>query len=118
MRHALLIALTLLAATIPADADQAAVTPQSTPRFGTLRAAQKDPYTRLFEVRDALTQAQQGAAKDAPKEAPKRDVVCGLTIIEADPFFDQKMKVTPPKDPNVRYTIRAVEPSICNPARK
>jgi hypothetical protein len=56
-----------------------------------------------------LKQAQQQVAQ----AAPKRKNVCGMTIIEADPFFDQKMKVSPPKDPNVRYTIRAVEPSIC-----
>ena len=109
MRHTLFIALTLLAATSPAGADQAAVTPQSTARLGALRAAQRDPYARLFEVREAVKQVQQGAVKDAPK----KDVVCGMTIIEADPYFDQKMKVTPPKDPNVRYTIRAVEPPIC-----
>ena len=41
-----------------------------------------------------------------------------MTIIEADPFFDQKMKVTPPKDAGVRYTIRAVDPALCNSARK
>ena len=40
-----------------------------------------------------------------------------MTMIEADPSFDQKMKVTPPKDPNVRYTIRAVDPPICNPTK-
>ena len=41
-----------------------------------------------------------------------------MTIIEADPFFDQKMKVTPPKDPTVRYTIRAVDPPICASAAR
>ena len=41
-----------------------------------------------------------------------------MTIIEADPYFDQKMKVTPPKDDHVRYTIRAVDPTVCNASRK
>jgi len=108
MRYALFVALTLLAVAIPAHADQPAA-PQSTARFGALRAAQRNPYARLFEVRDALKQAQRQVAQSAPRKT----IVCGMTIIEADPFFDQRMKVTPPKDPNVRYTIRAVEPSIC-----
>jgi len=41
-----------------------------------------------------------------------------MTIIEADPYFDQKMKVTLPKDGNVRYVIRAVDPAACNASRK
>lgn len=109
MRNALFIALTLLASAIPLNADQPAATPQSTAQFGALRRPQKNPYDRLFEAREALKQAQPDAAKDAPKKR----VVCGTTIIEADPFFDQKMKVTPPKDANVRYTIRAVPPPVC-----
>ena len=65
-------------------------------------------------MRDALKEAQQ----DAAKGAQKRTVVCGMTIIEVDPFFDQKMKAAPPKDASVRYTIRAFDPPVCNPARK
>jgi hypothetical protein len=108
MRNALFISLTLLTVAIPVHGDQPAASPQSTTQFGALRPSQ-NPYAKLFEVRDALKQAQQQVAPSAPKKT----IVCGMTIIEADPFFDQKMKVTPPKDPNVRYTIRAVEPSIC-----
>ena len=48
----------------------------------------------------------------------KPKVVCGMTIIEADPYFDQKMKVTPPKAGNVRYVIRAVDPAVCNSQSK
>jgi hypothetical protein len=109
MRHALFISLTLLASAIPLSADQPSAAPRSTALFGALRPPQNGPYAKLFEAREALEQAQQQVAQ----AAPKRKNVCGMTIIEADPFFDQKMKVSPPKDPNVRYTIRAVEPSIC-----
>jgi hypothetical protein len=108
MRNALVISLTLLTVAIPVHADQPAASPRSTTQFGSRRPSQ-NPYAKLFEVRDALTQAQQQVAQSPPKKT----IVCGMTIIEADPFFDQKMKVTPPGDPEVRYTIRAVEPSIC-----
>lgn len=109
MRHALFLSLTLLASAIPLSADQPSAAPRSTGQFGARRPPQNNPYARLFEVREAVTQAPQQVGQ----AAPKKKIVCGMTIIEADPFFDQKMKVTPPKDPKVRYTIRAVEPSIC-----
>jgi hypothetical protein len=114
MRHVLFISLTLLAGAMPVSADQPTNAPPSTARFGAQRPQAPNPYAKLFEVREALKQAQQAAGV---KVVPKKKVVCGMTIIEADPLFDQKMKVTPPKDPNVRYTIRAVDPPICNPTK-
>ena len=112
MRNALFISMTILAG--PVFADQPAPNPSPTAQFGAPRRAQKNPYASLFTVQDALKQAQQRLAP----AAPNRTVVCGMTIIEADPYFDAKMRVTPPKDADVRYTIRAVDPAICNPARK
>lgn len=110
MRNALFFSVTLLAGAVPVFADQVVLNPSPATRFGALRQArQASLYSKLFEVRDALKQAQSQAMKDVPKNK----IVCGMTIIEADPFFDQKMKVTPPKDPNVRYTIRAVPPPVC-----
>ncbi|MBY0495628.1 MAG: hypothetical protein K2Y23_15575 [Cyanobacteria bacterium] len=98
MRKAvLLLSLALMAGPIPAVADQ----------------ARANPYSRLFETRDLLTKAMQERSVP-PAGQPKPKVACGMTIIEAPPFFDQKMKVEPRKDPNVRYTIRAVEPTICS----
>jgi hypothetical protein len=109
MGKAVLFAVAFMACASPVYADQLA-NPQSSAQFGALRQAQRaNPYSKLFEVREALKQAQQQAMQGAPK----KKIVCGMTIIEADPFFDQKMKVTPPKDPNVRYTIRAVPPPVC-----
>ena len=110
MRHALFISLTLLAGAVPVNADQPTATPPSTARFGAQRPSPNNPYATLFEARENLKQALQQQVAQA---APKKKILCGTTIIEADPFFDQKMKVTPPKDPNVRYTIRAVDPPIC-----
>ena len=110
MRRALLISLTLLAGAVPLSADQPTAAPPSTARFGAQRPSPNNPYAKLFEARENLKQVLQQQVAQA---APKKKIVCGTTIIEADPFFDQKMKVTPPKDPSVRYTIRAVEPPIC-----
>ena len=109
MRNALLLAIALLPGTMPVSADQPAANQTPPPKFGAQRPAQSNPYGRLFEARELLEQAQQQLAR----QASKKSVCNGMTIIEADPFFDQKMKVTPPKDPNVKYTIRAVEPSPC-----
>ena len=113
MRIAALITLALLAAAVPAAADQAPVSPNSTTTFGALRPAPaSDPYGRLFAAQQALKQA--AAKASAPlAAAPKTRVVCGMTVIEVGPALDPKMGVTPPKDAGVRYTIRAIEPPIC-----
>jgi hypothetical protein len=113
MRNVLLISITLLGLAIPVSADQAPVSPNSTARFGAQRPPQSSPYARLFEVREALKSAQQAAGV---KPASKK-TVCGMTMIEVDPAFDPKMKVTPRKDPNLRHTIRAIDPPICNPTK-
>ena len=78
-------------------------------------AQKANPYAKLFDAREALKQAVR---TEAQKLEPKSKIVCGMTIIEADPYFDQKMKVTPPKDGNVRYTIRAIDPAVCNSQSK
>ena len=116
MRSALLLSIGLFLGAIPVSAGQASVNPQATARLGALRPTQSaNPYAKLFEAREALEQAVQS---EAQKHESKKEIVCGMTIIEADPYFDQKMKVTPPKDANVRYTIRAVDPAVCNTSRK
>jgi hypothetical protein len=118
MRHAILIvSMTLLTGAIPLSADQQAVVPSANAKIGALRNAQtSSPYSKLFEVRSALTQAvQQESQKAAPTtSAPKKRIVCGMTIIEVGPELDPKMAIAPPKDQSVRYTIRAIEPPVCN----
>ena len=114
MRNAILILAILLAVAGLATADQTALNAQSTTQFGALRPAQSsNPYSKLFEARGALKQAVQQESTKA--RTPKTRIVCGMTIIEADPSIDPKMGVTPPKDEKVRHTIRAVEPPICWP---
>ena len=46
------------------------------------------------------------------KAAPKPTVVCGMTLVPADPTFDPQMKVTVP-DRGVAYPMRAVPPTVC-----
>ena len=116
MRIALLVSVGLLLGALPVSADQTKVNPQATARLGALRPAPAaTPYARLFGAREALTQAVQSEAQNS---GSKSKIVCGMTMIEADPYFDQKMKVTPPKNDSVRYTIRAVDPAVCNASRK
>ena len=115
MRTALLFSIGLFLGAIPLSADQASVNTQA-PALGGLRPARSsNPYAKLFEARAALKQAVQN---EAQKLESKSKIVCGMTIIEADPYFDQKMKVTLPKDDNVRYTIRAVDPVVCSSQSK
>ena len=116
MRTAVLVSLGLLIGALPVSADQASANPQATARLGALRPARSpNPYAKLFDAREALKQAVQ---TEVHKNEAKSKVVCGMTIIEADPYFDQEMKVTPLKDDHVRYTIRAVDPTVCNASRK
>ena len=44
--------------------------------------------------------------------APKPTVVCGMTLVPADPTFDPQMKVTVP-DRGVAYPMRVVPPTVC-----
>jgi len=115
MRTALIVSMGLFIGVLPVSARQASVNPQATSRLGALRPAQKaNPYAKLFDAREALKQAVRS---EAQKLEPKSKVVCGMTIIEADPFFDQKMRIAPDRDANVKYTIRAADPPICRPSR-
>jgi hypothetical protein len=116
MRTALLFSIGLFLGALPVSADQASVNPPATARLGALRPApSSNPYATLFDAREALNPAVQSPAQ---KLESKSKIVCGMTIIEADPYFDQKMQVTPPKGDEVRYTIRAFDPPVCNASRK
>lgn len=52
---------------------------------------------------------QAPAAAPAP---PAPTVVCGMTVVRADPKADPKMRVAPKND-GVKYAMRTVPPSIC-----
>ena len=92
----------------------------STPRpAGTFGAArQKAPagaYSNLFKAQDLLKTALEQQRPAAEKA--KRRVVCGMTIIEADPATDPRMVAEAPKSSGIEYKIRAMDPPICNPAK-
>jgi hypothetical protein len=114
MRAFLVFGVVALTSGAVAFADQSPVKPQATTQFGALRPAQsKDPYRKLFDTQTALKAAlaqQLHTATSAP--APK--VVCGMTLIPANPTIDPKMMVEKPRSDGTKYTIRAVDPPICN----
>jgi len=111
MRNAAIVVI-VFAVTVPVFGDQSSINPQAAVKFGALRREQsKDPYKRLFEAQTALKLAMaQAQARTSPLK-PK--VVCGMTIVPADPTIDPKMRITPPQNPNLEYKIRVLEPPVC-----
>ena len=49
---------------------------------------------------------------DATTSPSKAMVVCGMTLVPADPKFDSRMRVAAP-DSRVSYTMRTSPPPIC-----
>ena len=107
MSNAVIVMFILSAS--PAFAEQSMPTPRANARFGALRPSESDPYKKLFEPQKSIQRSSE-----PPAGKPK--TVCGMTIVPADPSIDPKM-VIPPKSGGVDYTIRAIDPPICNPAR-
>jgi hypothetical protein len=112
MSKAMVVTL-MLVTVAPVFGDQSAPNPQSNALLGALRKAeQAKPYGKLFQARQLWQQAIAEKAKDA-----KPKVVCGMLIVPADPSLDPKMRIAPPQNPNVEYTIRTIDPPVCNPAK-
>jgi hypothetical protein len=70
-----------------------------------------EPYKKLFQQpgleQDALKQRLREALRQAEaKQGPR--VVCGMTLIPANPGIDPKMAIEPPARDDVRYTLRAI----------
>ena len=106
-----IVMVVILSAVAPVFAEQSIAAPRSAARFGTLRAAQSDSYRKLFEPQKAAPQP----GIENPRVA-RPTVVCGMRILPADPKNDPSMVVAPKTD-GIDYTIRAIDPPICNPAR-
>ena len=49
-----------------------------------------------------------------PAPATQPSVVCGMTLVPADPRVDPKMRVATPEN-GVTFTMRSVQPTICKP---
>lgn len=85
-------------------------TPRQNARFGALRPSESDPYQKLFEPKTSIQ-----PSIEAPASKPK--VVCGMTIIPANPTIDPRMQISPKRDRNLEHTIRSIDPPICHPSR-
>jgi hypothetical protein len=48
------------------------------------------------------------------KAASKPTVVCGMTLVPADPKVDPKMRVAPPAN-GTTFTMTVVPPTVCKP---
>ena len=71
----------------------------------------KDPYGKLFRLRQRPF--------DSPAVAPVQGsaalnmrVVCGLTIVQADPAIDRGFAVKAP-DTTTEFKLRKIEPPVC-----
>lgn len=113
MVKALVVMMTTVVAT-PVLADQSARA-ASTPRFGVLRPSPANPYRQLFTPQ--LPKTIPSPLTSPRKPDAKPNVVCGMTVVPADPSIDPKMGVTPQRDANLSYTIRAIAPPQCPPSR-
>jgi hypothetical protein len=109
MKNAI-VALVMLAAASPVLANQSTPEWRATPRLDVVRPWHSDAQKKLFELQRDLK-----AAMPATANRPK--VVCGMTIIPADPKIDPKMLFAPKSDSGIEYKLRAIDPPICNPAR-
>jgi hypothetical protein len=90
-------------------------------------------YRELFEVPDLAAKSTKRArvlsvfsvrsvplwpvrrperSAELKPDATPPQVVCGMTIIPADPTVDPRIRLTPPPS-NTRHTMRMVPPSIC-----
>jgi hypothetical protein len=106
-----LLLVGILAPTM-SDASQNATPPSG---VGANFSSPGKSYKNLFQPQpfDRIARAQQRL--QATVDAAKPRVVCGMTLIPADPKVDPKMVIEPKAD-QTRYTIRAIDPPICNSA--
>ena len=93
------------AAAIGEPAAQAGVTPAPELKpFGNLFGPKPSPKPPSIDWNWRPSADQHPAAKAS--------VVCGMTVIQADPKVDPKMRIHVP-DRGVVFTMRAVPPTIC-----
>ncbi len=76
----------------------------------TASPGRRDPYRQLFQPEDKKTPP---SAPSPSVDRPQPRVVCGMTIVPADPTIDPKIAVKPRPDDTTRYAIRGITPPIC-----
>lgn len=87
---------------------------QTPPSVAPAQTPQAKPYESLFAPSGQIRPAPPAPRVVVPEReaAPKPRVVCGMTLIPADPTVDPRIAVTPPQTAT-RYTILAVPPPMC-----
>jgi len=74
-----------------------------------------NPYSGLFQPAPLVKPTERTQATQ-PLTPAKPKVVCGTTVMTADPSIDPKFKfMIPGPDRPTRFTIRAIDPAICKP---
>lgn len=85
--------------------------PARSPRtFQITPAPAKDPFKHIFVVPPAQDRGVWPG--DRPTISQPR-VVCGMTLVPANPEVDPKMPIAREADPNREYKIRTIPPRIC-----
>jgi hypothetical protein len=108
MLKAIVVALTL-ATPVIAGQQPSSVSPAA--RLGAPSQTQPaKPYKNLFKPTTVLPPV---AAQSVAGDPLRPTVVCGMTVIPANPEIDPKMGITPKKSDSTRYTIRAINPPVC-----
>ena len=75
-----------------------------------------NPYSGLFQPAPLVKPSERSQATQPSTPATPK-VVCGMTVFPADPSIDPKFAITPP-DRATKYTMRAIDPTICKPAAR
>jgi hypothetical protein len=76
-----------------------------------------NPYSDLFQPAPLVKPGERTQATPPSTEKPK--MVCGMTVIPADPSIDPRFKfMIPAPDRPTKFTIRAIDPAICNPVAR
>jgi hypothetical protein len=91
------------------------VSAQTTRSMSVAAAADWKPSISLSAPQPAFKPyvVDWGARPSVDRQAaPRPTVVCGMTLVPADPTFDPQMKVTVP-DRGVAYSMRTVPPTVC-----
>lgn len=98
---------------LPASASQPAAPPNALVRpaaTSTWTPNKKNPYSGLF--RSSRPQSSLAPPPSPSGTTGKPEIKCGMTVIQADPSIDPRLAITPPSD-GTRFTMRAIEPTIC-----
>jgi hypothetical protein len=84
----------------------------STPRASsaTPQEQSRKLYRKLFQ--QASPEERRALVEALLKRQNQARVLCGLTLLPADPSIDPSMS-KPPSDPDVEAAVRRIEPTIC-----